>query len=527
MLLDDLLAQAAMRWPDKLAAVFHGEAMTFAWLDRQSLALARHLRCLGIGPSTRVAIVYENTPAALVYYWGVLRCGATTVDISPTAGPALLDALVEARPRALAIQPHLLKRMIATDLRWCPDIVLSTGDASDVAAPLLAAGRSFYALEAMLEASAAAPALPRPASSSVAMCIYTSGTTGRPKGVMLSHDNLLSNVTTFNSRIGLTERDSLLLVAPLHYIHGRIQLLTCTMLGATIFFSGGFRFPQTVVQELRRHRITTFSGVPYHFSTLLARSRLGATPLPGLRNLVVTGGALPPSCLRELQDAVPHAALHVNYGLTEASPRLTYHGPSREVLARPTSCGRALPGVTIEILDSRDEPLLPGAVGEIVASGPGIMMGYVSGDERTSGRIDGRGRLRTGDLGYLDADGYLHISGRSSDMIKTAGERLFPNEIERVLETHPGVAESTVLGVPDALLGERVVACVVAASGHQPSVTDLKQHCLKSLAYLRIPKEIHVVSELPKTPSGKVRRDALRIRFTRPGGEEVLDEATA
>jgi acyl-CoA synthetase (AMP-forming)/AMP-acid ligase II len=155
------------------------------------------------------------------------------------------------------------------------------------------------------------------------------------------------------------------------------------------------------------------------------------------------------------------------------------------------------------------------------------MMGYVSGDERTSGRIDGRGRLRTGDLGYLDADGYLHISGRSSDMIKTAGERLFPNEIERVLETHPGVAESTVLGVPDALLGERVVACVVATSGHQPSVADLKQHCLKSLAYLRIPKEIHVVSELPKTPSGKVRRDALRIRFLRSRGEEVLDEAMA
>jgi acyl-CoA synthetase (AMP-forming)/AMP-acid ligase II len=344
---------------------------------------------------------------------------------------------------------------------------------------------------------------------------------------MLSHENLLSNLSAFNSRIGLTDVDSLLLVAPLHYIHGRIQLLMYTMLGATVAFSSGFRFPQAVIEELLRHRVTTFSGVPYHFATLLRHSRLRSTPLPDLRHLIITGGALAPSCLRDLQDAVPHAALHVNYGLTEASPRLTYHGPSREVLTRPTSCGRALPGVTIEILGTRDEPLPPGTVGEVAASGPGIMTGYVSGDERTSRRIDELGRLRTGDLGYLDAAGYLYVSGRSSDMIKTAGERLFPSEIERVLETHPAVAESSVFGVPDALLGERVVACVVAAPGHRPNARDLKRHCLRSLPYLRVPKEIHLVSELPKTAFGKVRRDALRMSLAGARAEAAFDEVLA
>jgi long-chain acyl-CoA synthetase len=527
MLLGDLLVQAAARRPDKLAAVFPGEQATFAELDRKSLAVAQHLRRLGIGPATRVAIVYENSLAALVWYWGVLRSGAVTVDISPAGWTAALAALAEVRPRALAIGPSLLRRMTAADLRRCPQLILSTKDAADVTAPLLAAGRSLHALEDMLETTDAAPPLPRPESSSVAMCIYTSGTTGRPKGVMLSHANLLSNLAAFNSQIGLTERDCLLLVAPLHYIHGRIQLLTYTMLGATLYFSSGIRFPQAVVQELVRYRITTFSGVPYHYAMLLGHSRLRSTPLPDLRNLVITGGALSPSCLRELQDAVPRAALHLNYGLTEASPRLTYHGPSREIFARPTSCGRPLPGVTIEILGARDEPLPPDTIGEVVAGGHGIMAGYVSGDERMSGRIDGRGRLRTGDLGYFDAAGYLHISGRSSDMIKTAGERLFPTEIEQILETHPSVAESAVLGVPDAVLGERVVACVVAAPGHQPSVPDLKRHCLMSLPYLRIPKEIHVVAELPKTPSGKLRRDALRARFASSRDEEALHGALA
>jgi long-chain acyl-CoA synthetase len=517
MLLHDLLVEAARRWPDKLAAVFPREAATFARLDQQSLAVAHHLRRLGIGPSTRVAILYDNTPAALVYYWGILRSGATTVDISSTAGPATLaEALEEAQPQALAVQPHLLKRMVAGGSRTCPGIVLSTADASEVAAPLLATGRSFHALEDILATTDAAAPLPRPEASSVAMCIYTSGTTGRTKGVMLSHDNLLFNVTAFNSRIGLTDLDSLLLVAPLHYIHGRIQLLTYTMVGGTLLFSAGFRFPQTVVHELVRYAATGLSGVPYHFSTLLAHSRLKSTPLPHLRHLMITGGALAPTRLRELQDAIPHAALHLNYGLTEASPRLTYLGPSHEVFARPTSCGRALPGVTIEILGAHDEVLPPGIVGEVVACGPGIMKGYVSGDERTSGRIDERGRLRTADLGYLDADGYLFLSGRSSDMIKTAGERLFPREVEQVLEAHPSVGASAVFGVPDPLLGERVVACVVPTPGHEPSPQELKSHCLKSLPYLRIPKEVYVVPELPKTPSGKIRREELRALFASP-----------
>jgi long-chain acyl-CoA synthetase len=529
MLLQDLLTQAASRWPNKPAAVFPNEAAMFAELDLKSLAVARNLQRLGIGPGARVAIVYENTLAALVWYWGILRSGATTVDISFAALPAALDALAEARPRALAIQPQLLKRMIAGGLRSCPGIVLSTRDAADAAQVLRADGRSFHALETILETAGAGPhpPLPRPEPSDVAMCIYTSGTTGRQQGVMLSHDNLLSNIAAFNARIGLTDSDSLLLVAPLHYIHGRIQLLAFTMLGATICFSAGFRYPAAVVQELHRHRVTTLSGVPYHFSTLLTHGRLSASPPPDLRHLVITGGALAPPRLRALQDAVPHAALHVNYGLTEASPRLTYHGPSHEVFARPTSCGRPLPGVTIDILGAEDEPLPRGTTGEIVASGPGIMVGYLSGDERASGRIDARGRLRTGDLGYLNDDGYLYIVGRGSDMIKTAGERLFPAEIEQVLETHPDVAESAVLGVPEAAVGERVVACVVPTPGHRPDAADLRRHCLKSLPFLRIPKEIFVVSDLPKTPSGKVRRNVLRARLESVRDETASEEAMA
>ena len=510
MLLPDLLIEAAARSAGKLAAVFPRGEATFSWLERQSLGVAAHLNRLGIGPGARVAILCDNTLTGLVYYWGILRSGAATVDLPPNAGQAALEAaLEESRPRALAVEPHHLKRILAEGWRACPDILLSTAEAP--AAP----GRSLHTLEEITAAAGAGAEirLPRPDASSVAMIIYTSGTTGRAKGVMLSHENLLSNVASWSARLGLTEQDSLLLVAPLNYIHGRIQLLTYTKVRGTLFFSAGFQFPQVVVQELARHAASGFSGMPYHFSALLRGSKLQATPLPCLRDLIITGGALPPSRLRELQDAVPHAALHVNYGLTESSPRLTYHGPSHEIFARPTSCGRALPGVILEILGEDGEPLPPLTIGAVVASGPGIMKGYVSGDERASGRIDAQGRLRTGDLGFLDAEGYLYLSGRSSEMIKSAGERVFPGEIEEVLEAHPSVSESAVFGVPDPLLGERIVACVVPAPGHEPSPQGLRTHCLKSLPYVRTPREVHIVPALPKTSSGKTTRNALRTLF--------------
>jgi long-chain acyl-CoA synthetase len=518
MFLADLLVNAARRWPDKLAAVFPHERVTYAELEQHSRSVAAELNRLGIGPGKRVAILHDNTLAALIYYWGILRSGAVTVDIPTSAGHAtIVAALDEAQPSALAIQPAYLKQLAVELAGTCQRAVLSTANAAEFAGPLLARGQSFHALEAMLERKQALPEARAGADpSTVAMTIYTSGTTGRAKGVMLSHANLLFNASTFNSQVGLTNQDSLLLVAPLYYIHGRIQLLTYTMLGGTIFFSAGFRFPQAVLQELVRYAPTTFSGVPYHYSMLLTHSKLRSTQLPSLRKMMITGGALSPARLRELQEAVPHVALHINYGMTESSPRLTHLGPSDEVFARPTSCGRALPGVTLEILGEAGEPLPGGAIGEVVAGGPGIMTGYVSGDEHASGRIDARGRLRTGDLGYLDADGHLFLIGRSSEMIKSAGERLFPGEIEDVLQRHPGVGESAVFGVPDPALGERVVACVVPAPGHDLTPEDLKTHCLTALSYVRVPKEVHIVAELPKTPSGKIKRNALRARFASP-----------
>jgi long-chain acyl-CoA synthetase len=506
MLLPDLLAAAAEKFPQKTAVAFPGEQISFGELDRRSNQVASRLRRLGVVRGQRVALLYESSPAALVHFWGALKSGAEPVDVPHHAGAATIrEVIAESRPSALAIDPRQLARLSEDrGAVHLPRHVLSSKDAGAIAK---ANNLNLHALEEIIAEERAEWSRPQAEPSDVAMTVYTSGTTGRPKGVMLTHDNLISNITAANSLLGLTHEDSILVVVPLYFIHGRLQILTHALIGGTVYISAGFQFPTQVVDELARYEVTGFSGVPYHFSTLLERTRLAKATLSKLRYVLITAGALPSAQIRALAQALPNVEIHTAYGMTEASPRITYLGP-KEIARHPESAGRPLPGVSVEILGEDGAPVPSGAIGEVVASGPNIMKGYVSGDHVSSGRIDAKGRLHTGDLGRLDADGFLYLVGRKSDMIKTAGERVFPREIEEVLNKHPEVRESAVLGLKDDLLGERIVALVVAKS-QSIDLEQLRTHCLRWLPFVRTPREVRVVSELPKTASTKINRAAL------------------
>jgi len=326
---------------------------------------------------------------------------------------------------------------------------------------------------------------------------------------MLSHRNLISNLQAANELLQLRIDARLLLVVPFFFIHGRMQILMHAMIGATIIVSQGFQFPRNVLRELIEHRVSSMSGVPYHFRMLLDRADLKSAALPDLRDVLITGDTLPPAELQELSDALPGVDIHIAYGQTEASPRITYLRPS-DVLSKAGSCGKALPGVRIEIVNEQGQPLPCGQIGEVVVSGPNVMLGYVSRDERETGIIDDHGRLHTGDLGRMGSDDHLYLAGRQSEMIKTAGERVFPAEVEHVINAHPGVAECAVLGIPDTLLGEMIVACVVPAAGASIGADEIREHCLGSLPFVRVPRHAKIVSALPKTTSGKTDRAALK-----------------
>jgi long-chain acyl-CoA synthetase len=508
MPLTDFLAGTAERFSEKTALVFPDQSISFGALHLQSRQVAARLHKLGIGPGARVAILHENALAPVIFFWGALASGAQVVDVPSLAGVETVDEiLAECRPDAIVLSVYQCHRLTRAGAKSLPQVVLMEAPSS-ADADL----RSYHYLSEIVTAESPDPPLVRVQDSSVALIIYTSGTTGRPKGVMLSHRNLLTNITTANSRVGLTSDDSILVAVPLHFIHGRMQLLTHTMIGGTVAFSEGFHFPQRVLIELERYQVTGFSGTPYHFNILLERTDIGGSRLPHLRYVLVTGGAMPPDGIRSLSRALPGVEIHVAYGQTEASPRITYLGPT-EVLSNPGSSGRALPGVLVQVLAEDGSELPPGAVGEVVASGPNIMCGYVSGDEISSQKIDSFGRLHTGDIGRFDQNGYLYLAGRKSDLIKSAGERVFPGEVESVLDKHPAVRESAVLGVPDGILGERIVACVVLKPGEAIAAEDLRTHCLKTLPLVRAPREIRFAQGLPKTESGKIDRRAVKARF--------------
>ncbi|HEY1528401.1 MAG TPA: class I adenylate-forming enzyme family protein [Candidatus Angelobacter sp.] len=512
MPLPDLIAGTAERFAGKTALVFPDQSISFGALYLQSRLVAARLQRLGIGPGARVAILHENALAPVIFFWGILASGAQVVDVPCLAGVETIDEiLAECQPAAIVLSVHQRERLMQTGAKALPGVVLM--EAPSTISPGV---RSYYSLSEIVASESSDATLPRMHDSSVALIIYTSGTTGRPKGVMLSHRNLLTNIAAANSRVGLTSDDSILMVVPLHFIHGRMQLLTHTLVGGTIAFSEGFHFPQQVIQELAKYQVTGFSGTPYHFYTLLERTDIAATRLPQLRYVLVTGGAMRPDGLISLSKALPGVEIHVAYGQTEASPRITYLGPL-EVLSNPESSGRPLPGVLVQILAEDGSELPPGTVGEVVASGPNIMCGYVSGDESGSQKIDAFGRLHTGDIGRLDDHGHLCLAGRKSDLIKSAGERVFPREVEIVLDMHPAVRESAVLGVPDRILGEKIVACVVLKPGEAIDADAIRTHCLKLLPLVRTPREIRFTQGLPKTESGKIDRRGVVAHFNELG----------
>ncbi len=506
MLVPDLLTGAAEQYPGKDAVVFASDRQSFAELHRRSGQVAARLRHHGIGTGHCVAILYENTPAALVYYWGVQKSGAVSVDIPCTMSvEQAVSSLGECEPAAIALSRPQIRRLTAGSPRLkLPSIVLTDGGGDRSSVETL---EHIVANESVDSERASA------VETDVAMIMYTSGSTGRSKGVMLSHQNVISNIQAANSVMQLGSDERLLLVVPFHFIHGRMQILSHALIGGTIIVSEGFQFPQNVLRELIHYQVTGLSGVPFHFRALLDRTNMRSTAFSCLRYILITGGALPPDGIRELSNALPGVEIHIAYGQTEASPRITYLKPS-DVFYKVGSCGQALPGVDVKIVGEDGVIQSPGEIGEVVVSGPNVMLGYVSHDEREDGVIDDQGRLHTGDLARMDAEGYAYLVGRKSAMIKTAGERVFPAEIEETIGTHPEIEESAVIGVPDDMLGEMIVAFVVPVSGARIQEAEIRHRCLRDLPFVRVPKEIRIVRKLPRTASGKVDRAALMRAHT-------------
>jgi len=526
MKIHDLLINTAQAFPDRIAVSHEDRRITFAGLNSASDRLAEYLRPLAIKPGDRAGILFENGIEYVVLFFAALKAGLVAVPLDTSLGAdSLGKILTDCDARLLFAQtkfrrklPELLKenktiRTIISDKHLgtgrddLPAIPLESiiGDPSRYSEPHQPGEELPPVQSSPLDMSdASASDTPH----ELAAVFYTSGSTGAGKGVMLSHRNLVSNTVGTMQYLKLTPNDSVLVILPFYYIYGNSLLLTHVACGGRLVIDNRFLYPEVVLDTMEQEKTTGFSGVPSNFLILLGNSTFAARKLEHLRYFTQAGGAMAPETIRRLISVFGHKEIFIMYGQTEAAPRVTWLPPER-LNEKVGSIGIAVPGVTIEVLDDNDHPVPVGETGEIVVSGPNVMMGYWN-QPADNAEVLRNGKLHTGDLAKQDADGYFWVVGRKKEIIKSGGNRVSAKEIEECLLANELILEACVVGVPDNILGEAIRAVIVLKSGRESNAKEIQAYCKKHLADFKVPKQIVFVSELPKYQSGKVNKPLLK-----------------
>jgi long-chain acyl-CoA synthetase len=508
-LAQDFLRESAENYPGKTALICGGESYTYATLQRMSNRLARGLQAQGIQRGERVGLYLANTAEAVVSIFGVLKAGAVVVPVNRAIKLEKLRFILgHCQAAALITDPRALNQLgsrpeeqALASLRR----VIATGQ------PASNGTVAFSELVGLAEGNSE-ELLPTGAIDlDLACLIYTSGTTGEPKGVMCDHSNVVFVTRAITEYLGNCESDVILNVLPLAFSYGLYQLMATFSTGATLVLEDSFAFPAMIVQKLAEHRVTGFAGVPTIYSILLGMD-LSQTDLQSLRYLTNAAAGLPVEHVKRLRQQLPWVKLYLMHGLTEVAR--TMYLPPDETERRPASSGIPMPGTELWVADEQGNRLAPGEVGELVVRGRHVMRGYWNDPAATAqrfrpGPVPGERLCYSGDLFRMDAEGFFYFVSRKDDIIKSRGEKIAPREVENVLYTIPGVQDAAVIGVPDPLWGQVVKAFIVAPGGDLTEASVVG-YCKARLEDVMVPRQVEFRSELPKTPSGKIKKLELR-----------------
>jgi acyl-CoA synthetase (AMP-forming)/AMP-acid ligase II len=505
--LSDIPRKWARLAPEREALVFDDDRLSWRTLDSRVDRLAHAFRSLGIKRGEHIAVLAMNHHRYVELYYAASRAGNVIVPLNwRLAGEELKHILVDAEAVALFVDPEFGPvvdkiRDSAHRLR----VVVSFGDSIEVA----------EGYEALL---AAAPSVAFPDTrdeNALFILMYTGGTTGKPKGVMLSNRNLMAG--TLGCLLGgpaLRPTDTTLLVLPLFHI-ALWPVVAAHFAGARAVISRRFDLAE-VLEILEREQVTHVNLVPTVVGFLLAFPGLDEHDLSSLRLITYAGSPMPLDLLLRLRARLPEVDIVQGYGMTEAAPIISVldevaHRDTTSVvgLRHLEGAGHEALTTEVQIVDEGDQPAAPGVVGEIVARGANVMLGYWKNPELTAVRLRG-GWLHTGDLGTLDEDGFLYIVGRADDMIITGGENVHPREVEEVIVTHPAVAQCAVVGLPDPAWGEQVTAFVVCRAGQSATAEDIVSLCEERLAGYKRPRRVEFRDSLPMTLVGKVSHRQIR-----------------
>jgi amino acid adenylation domain-containing protein len=514
-LVSDFLTDSAWKNPEKIGLVSQNQKLSYRELEAGSNALAHALVNHGVMRGDRVMVFGDNTIETVLSFWAILKANAIAVIINPlTKADKLAYLLNDCRAKILITGDHLSSVFsdAAAKSTHLKTIVVSNKP-TEAHYPLMP-NWEVEDFDVLLNSfPAEVPPIRRNIDIDLAALIYTSGSTGDPKGVMVTHRNMITAANSITSYLENVPEDVILNVLPLSFDYGLYQMIMAFGVGARLILERSFSFPAEVLNHAVKEKVTGFPGVPTIFAILLGMKNLNKFDLSGVRYVTNTAAALPEKQIAGLKKIFPRAKIYSMYGLTECK-RCTYLPPN-EIDRKSGSVGIAIPNTEMWIIDEEGNKLGHNLVGQLVIRGATVMRGYWDKPEATArklkpGPLPNEMVLYTGDLCRMDEDGYLYFVGRMDDIIKCRGEKVAPKEVEIVLMNVRGVKEAAVIGVPDDILGQAIKAFVVLESETNLTEMDLLRECARRLESFMVPQYIEFVGDLPKTNSGKIKKTGLQ-----------------
>ena len=458
-----------------------GESQSFKSISEESSKLARYLRNK-LGQDKKILLVTQNSSFFIIAYLGILKSGNICVPLDPGIKQEGFEFIREKTNSTLGFFSEIVMKRLNPSCDCITENILS--DIIDGKGEMQEAEADFD-------------------GERIAEIIFTSGSTALPKGVMLSHNNIITNTSSIIKYLGLSEADIMMVVLPFFYCYGLSLLHTHIRVGGSLVLNNNFIFLGSTINDLNKYSCTGFAGVPSHFQIMLRKSdQFKNTKFPALRYVTQAGGMLHNTFIIEFTETFPDVQFFVMYGQTEATARLSYLPPVmlKEKLG---SVGKGIPGVEIKVVDANGKSIIPGETGEILAHGKNVMLGYFDDSEAT-GQVIKNGWLYTGDLATIDEDGYIYIIARKKEIIKVGGKRVSPKEIEEVIVTMKGVIDCTVEAIDSLLLGEAIkVTVVVNEHGKKITSEDVKQYCGAKLSSYKVPSYVVFKESMAVSRSGK------------------------
>ncbi len=536
--LTGFLAKAAAECPDRVATIFFGGKLTYRRLETHVRRFAAGLQQLGVKPGDRVAVMLPNCPQAVIAYLAVLTAGAVVVQTNPMykerelrhqladSGATQMVALDLVYPRVAAVTSDTrlqhtvvtgIQDFLPVPLRW----LYPLKQRLEKKRPAVDYGPRVHRFLDVLAGGGAAGQEVSTGPGDLALLQYTGGTTGVSKGVMLTHANLVANVSQIAQWMyGFKAGTPRILAAlPLFHSYGLTACMNFSLHAAgTLILTPKFDVEE-VLKLIQRHRPTVFPGAPTMYVALNHHPRVKEYDLSSIETCISGGAALPVE-VQETFERLTGGKLVEGYGLTEASP--VTHCTPLWGKRKNGSIGVPWPDTDCRIVDGSGVDVAPGEIGELLIKGPQVMRGYWNHPEETAATLKD-GWLYTGDLARMDEDGFFYIVGRKKEMIIAGGFNIYPRDVEEVLFEHPAIAEASVIGVPDPYRGETVKAYIVLKQGASLTAEEVDRFCRERLAAYKVPRIVEFRTSLPKSMVGKVLRrelleeEAARLETSGPG----------